>query len=835
MARHSNFIVRGGANFNPLYQEFNKAQKRMNAFKKSISAALKPIGIALSGLAIGKLIKDGTRVAMSVESAMDNIARNMEESSQAFNHWVETQSKALGMGRADAYKYGSTFSNLLDSFTSNAKETAEQTQELMKAAAIIASKTGRTYDDVANRIRSGMLGSTEAIEDLGVYTNISMIESTEAFRKFAGDKSWAQLDFQTQQQIRLAAILEQTYKRYGDTLADTTQTRHAQFIASLQNIKLLLGQVFLPIYNAVLPALTAMANAIERVVGTLAAFTQALFGKATTIKSTQQQTKATQAQTGAVTDLGNATEKAGKQAKKALAGFDEINKLEFGAGGSSSSGVGGGGTGVIDTGISQIDDGTGGAFEQVSIKAQEMAEKVKTAFTNMKNAIVENKDIIVPAMGAILGAMVGLATYTGITALIKTIKDFGAAIKGAWAFLMAHPIFIVVAAIGALIGALVAAYKTNEEFRESVNKLWGKIKTALTPVVEALGNVLKSLWQNVLVPVGQFIGNAFVKAWEGLGDVASWVWKSVLMPFGDFLKWLWKKVLEPIADIITDVLVIAFKTLGEMAKEVWKNVLKPLADFLGSTLVKAVKGVIEIFEAWWNKALKPIGNFISMTFKPIIEDLINVITFLWKNVFKPLLEFLSGAFITGFRTVTEGIKDIIEGLQRTFSGLIDFLVGTFTGDWKRVWQGVKDIFKGVFDSLWGIVKTPLNLIIDGINGLINGLNKISIKVPDWDWLPNSVQGKSWGINIPRIPKLAEGGITNGPMLAMVGDNPGGREVVSPLDDLLGMIEAVVNNSNSSGPVNLNLTVKIGEDTITEKMISSINRQNRIAGKTVIQV
>jgi len=121
MARHSNFIVRGGANFNPLYQEFNKAQKRMNAFKKSISAALKPIGIALSGLAIGKLIKDGTRVAMSVESAMDNIARNMEESSQAFNHWVETQSKALGMGRADAYKYGSTFSNLLDSFTSNAK------------------------------------------------------------------------------------------------------------------------------------------------------------------------------------------------------------------------------------------------------------------------------------------------------------------------------------------------------------------------------------------------------------------------------------------------------------------------------------------------------------------------------------------------------------------------------------------------------------------------------------------------------------------------------------------------------------------------------------------
>ena len=72
-------------------------------------------------------------------------------------------------------------------------------------------------------------------------------------------------------------------------------------------------------------------------------------------------------------------------------------------------------------------------------------------------------------------------------------------------------------------------------------------------------------------------------------------------------------------------------------------------------------------------------------------------------------------------------------------------------------------------------------------------------------------------------------------MAVIGDNPGGREVVSPLDDLLGMIQAVVKNSNESGPINLNLTLKIGEDTITEKLVRNINRQNRIAGKTVREV
>ena len=45
--------------------------------------------------------------------------------------------------------------------------------------------------------------------------------------------------------------------------------------------------------------------------------------------------------------------------------------------------------------------------------------------------------------------------------------------------------------------------------------------------------------------------------------------------------------------------------------------------------------------------------------------------------------------------------------------------------------------------------------------------------------------------LAAIPALATGGITNGPTLAMIGDNPGGREVVSPLSDLKGMlIEAV---------------------------------------------
>ena len=41
------------------------------------------------------------------------------------------------------------------------------------------------------------------------------------------------------------------------------------------------------------------------------------------------------------------------------------------------------------------------------------------------------------------------------------------------------------------------------------------------------------------------------------------------------------------------------------------------------------------------------------------------------------------------------------------------------------------------------------------------MNKISFDVPDW--VPG-IGGKSFGINIPEIPKLAKGGLAFGPTL-----------------------------------------------------------------------
>jgi phage-related protein len=143
-----------------------------------------------------------------------------------------------------------------------------------------------------------------------------------------------------------------------------------------------------------------------------------------------------------------------------------------------------------------------------------------------------------------------------------------------------------------------------------------------------------------------------------------------------------------------------------------------------------------------------------------------------------------------------------------------FITGVFTGDWKTAWDGVKKIFAGVFGALYSIAKTPLDLIVNLINGVIDGLNSIKIDLPDW---AEKLTGyTSFGLNIPHMPKLpalAKGAITNGPMAAWIGDNPGGQEVVSPLSDLMDMIQSAVGtavmaasqfNNNRQSDVVINL-------------------------------
>lgn len=239
-------------------------------------------------------------------------------------------------------------------------------------------------------------------------------------------------------------------------------------------------------------------------------------------------------------------------------------------------------------------------------------------------------------------------------------------------------------------------------------------------------------------------------------------------------------------------LISAFKFLGPLLSGAKTAVAGFAAGFnpvilIIAAVAAAVVGIgYLIYKNWddicsWTRNL---ADNISAIWNNITEFFKNLFSIDWTETFGLIGNLLNGVYAN--------IENFINAFKEIFKGIITFIKGVFTGDWKMAWEGVKSIFKGVFDLLYSIAVSPLNMIISAINLMISGLNKVieginKIKIPDWDWL-GSLAGK--GFNIPTIKSiayLASGGeLLRG--TAIVGEagpeiltNNGGNPKVVPLN------------------------------------------------------
>lgn len=181
---------------------------------------------------------------------------------------------------------------------------------------------------------------------------------------------------------------------------------------------------------------------------------------------------------------------------------------------------------------------------------------------------------------------------------------------------------------------------------------------------------------------------------------------------------------------------------GQQAMPVVISVLNQVRPIL-STIFSALGSIVSVIMNILSTVLPPIVSFLQSVVIPAIRIVANVIS------------AVLGAALNA-------LQPVIDGVTQTFNGLITFLQGVFTGNWRQVWEGVKTIFSGIFNTFVGIAKAPINAVIGIINSAIGAINKVSVDIPDWVPI---VGGQHFGINIPTIPMLAEGGFTEGVSIA----------------------------------------------------------------------
>ncbi|MBO5854366.1 MAG: hypothetical protein J6Q61_06485 [Bacteroidales bacterium] len=314
----------------------NKGLSQMQSKATKLTKTFSALGSAIASIfAINKIIQfsdKAANVATQTEASVQRLIDIYGEASVAVGDFIDQNARALGMSKSAAASFSSVYGNLF-SVWADQSTNSELTNRYLQATAVVASKTDRTVEDVQERIRSGLLGNTEAIEDLGIFVNVKTIEMTDAFKKMADGKSWAQLDAYTQQQIRSIAILEQATAKYGNEVAETSATIRARYQAAYQDFQNSWGNIVNTVLLPVLTTLTKIFNIATAGLNFLAGKS----GK--TLENTEGINYSSQKTAENIQEQYDNQKELNKEVKKTLASFDEAQILSSQTG---SAGISGG-------------------------------------------------------------------------------------------------------------------------------------------------------------------------------------------------------------------------------------------------------------------------------------------------------------------------------------------------------------------------------------------------------------------------------------------------------------------------------------------------------------
>ena len=310
----------------------DKGTPKVNTF----GTALKRLASYLIGLqTIFKLINfssDASAFAAQTEASVQRLVDIYGSASKSVGDFIDANASAIGMSKAAATQFASAYGNIFSTFANQA-QNAELTNEYLQMTAVIANKTGRSVEEVQEKLKSGLFGNLRAIDDLGIFVRQSALEASEAFKEIANGRQWDELTSEEQQQIRAFAILEQGVSKYGDTIMQTAATSRAQFQAAYEDFKNTWGQI---INQVLIPVLQIATEVLRVITKGLQAIAQ--IGGATI---SEAQASAIGEAAENQNDLTKAVEETTKAQERSLAGFDKVNKLSESSSESlSSSGAG---------------------------------------------------------------------------------------------------------------------------------------------------------------------------------------------------------------------------------------------------------------------------------------------------------------------------------------------------------------------------------------------------------------------------------------------------------------------------------------------------------------
>ena len=711
------------------YAELKELQAKAKSTAQQVAALDRQINTANSKhLALGKELSDAQSKAESTAAELESVneqlrsfvqrraaiekqrdssltpeAANLKAQEFVGQHFASDAAKASELqGALDKLQQS------IPGLTAKYTEQESVLSDLQKQHAALAAQLA-TEEQAVTR-QSSLAGKTQIAATAVARTSKAV---GQLGRRLAGIVSGA-LVFNL-----ISSALRSVVNVMGTTIAKTNGVSTA-----LGKLKGAAATAAAGLASALSPAIIGLLNLLTSLINGFLRLLSLLTGKS--ISSMKQTAKGI----NAVGSAAGSTSKQADKAKRSLAGFDEIERLDAKTG---SSG------------------GANYNFDHIASPLGGITDKLKNFWSTFQTLLAPSVAAWSAAWEQIRNAaravwpevqQAALAFWNeGLSPLLTYLSGtFAPGVINAFSEAFA-PI------VGGV--ASTAIYVLADLFTWACGIGTDAINGVLIPALD----LLLQIWQDLMSGIktawdtyGQPLMDGVILAFQNLEDLATLLWETIVKP-----------ILQNLISVL---------------QQLWSSHLKPLWDDILLLVASVANCLLDL----WNNLLAPVAKWIIATFGPAFAEVFNAIA--------DVVGVAVGAIADAIDLAVVVLRGLTDFLSAVFRGNWDAAWQAIGNTVNTVWDKMTNAIKTAVNGIIGFINRMISAVVTGINAVINALNGLSFDLPD------IFGGGHVGFNIstltaPQIPYLAQGAVipANREFLAVLGDQSHGTNVEAPLDTI----------------------------------------------------
>lgn len=215
--------------------DFNNKMNGAQSTTQNVVGSLRKTGTILTAAVTAPLVGMGVsavNAASDLEESMNKVNVVFGENANAIKGFVSTSAESLGLSKQAALEATGTFGNLFDAMGMGEDATLEMSTGLVQLAADLASFNNLDPTVALEKLRSGIVGETEPMRQLGVNVSATAVEMKALEMGLA--RTGKELTEQDKVTARYALIMEQTANAQGDFVRTSDGLANAQRILKAQ-------------------------------------------------------------------------------------------------------------------------------------------------------------------------------------------------------------------------------------------------------------------------------------------------------------------------------------------------------------------------------------------------------------------------------------------------------------------------------------------------------------------------------------------------------------------------------------------------------------------------